>query len=237
MGGNSDRWLLAQEYEKSWWDKRSNAIDFVFYKNFAQELLDFGRDELTIKDDTAILEVGSGAGGILTYLTDSKYRYAIDPLEDYYSSVEIFSNQRDPSVKYFTAKGEHLPFEDNKFDLVIMDNVLDHCDSPPKVMTEIKRVIKEKGTIYFKQNTYNIWGKSVRFIMERFLIDKGHPYTFTKKDLKTLLEKNEFTIIKRARNGYFPTWKKELSSPGAKEKIKAFLLVTRDKVTYLLKNA
>lgn len=234
MKANKGRWDLAQEYEKKWWDDRGNQIDFDFYKYFASEMLKFGEGQIRITADTNILEVGSGAGGILTYLTESKNRYAIDPLEYFYSTVNKFIEQRDKSVKYFTAKGEYLPFQDNMFDLIIMDNVLDHCDNPGDVMKEVTRVLNNNGIVYFKQNTYHVWGRFIRWLMEKFLIDRGHPFTFSKNDLKQLFVTNRLKVHKYKRTGYFPTWRKELSSKGVKEKIKAFLFVTRDKTTYLL---
>ena len=231
------RWTLAQQYEKDWWEKRIDLVDFEFYKNFSDEFREFGKEHLKITDETVILEIGSGAGGILTYLTESKHRHAIDPLENFYASVPKFIEQRDNSVNYLSAKGENIPFEDKMFDFIIMDNVLDHCDNPNKVMEEVKRVLKNNGTIYFKQNTYNAWGKSVRYLMELFLIDKGHPFTFSKKDLLRIISFNELRSIKTKRTGYFPTWKKELFSKGVKNKMKAFLFATRDKVSYLLQKS
>jgi len=234
MTTTKSRWVLAQEYEKKWWESRSNYIDFVFYKHFADELLRFVEDKIKITSDTKILEVGSGAGGILTFISDSKNKFAIDPLEYFYSTVSEFVEQRDKSVKYFTAKGEYIPFQNEMFDLIIMDNVLDHCDKPTDVMKEITRVLKNNGIVYFKQNTYHVWGRFIRWLMEKFLIDRGHPFTFSKNDLKQLFVANKLKVHKYKRTGYFPTWKKELSSKGVKEKIKAFLFVTRDKTTYLL---
>jgi len=229
------RWELAQGYEKNWWQSRAVTIDFKFYKSFADELIKFTEDDFTINSDTKILEVGSGAGGIITYLTDSNYRYAIDPLEEFYSSQKQFIEQRDKSVIYKTEKGESLSFEDDYFDLVIMDNVLDHCENPKRVFQEVKRVLKKGGYIYIKQNTYNIWGKFIRSIMELFVIDKGHPFTFLKSEIRKLVNELEFVIMTKHNNGYFKTWEKEFSSKSVKDKIKAVLFVTRDKVTCLLK--
>lgn len=236
MKNKNSRWALAQEYERNWWDERSNSINFEFYKDYAEDLYQFTRTYLTITADTSILEIGSGAGGILTYLKDSDHRFAIDPLEGFYSTVSNFIEQRDSAVKYTAAKGESLPFIDKIFDLVIIDNVLDHCDHPEKVMNEAKRVLKYEGIIFFKQNTYHLWGKFIRQLMERLLIDKGHPHTFSKKDLQNLFREIKFTIIHSDRPGYFYRWKRELLSNSKKDKIKAFLFVTRDKVSYLLKN-
>ena len=229
------RWEQAQGYEKNWWQNRASSIDFEFYKSFADELINFTKNDFTITSETKILEIGSGAGGIVTYLTESENRYAIDPLEDFYSSQQLFIDQRDSSVIYKTEKGESLSFEDDYFDLLIMDNVLDHCENPKLVFQEAKRVLKKGGYIYFKQNTYNIWGKLIRSIMEFFIIDKGHPFTFLKSDLRKIVNELEFVIMTKQSNGYFKTWKKEFISNSAKDKIKALLFVTRDKVTCLLK--
>ncbi|MBZ0179174.1 MAG: class I SAM-dependent methyltransferase [Melioribacteraceae bacterium] len=233
LNQDTSRWNKAQEYEKNWWAERKDIVDFNFYKEFAGDMLNFISNHFEIKPETKILEIGSGAGGIITYLKQSENRYAIDPLEGFYSSVEEFSHQRDNNVKYFTAAGEAIPINDNYFDLVIMDNVLDHCIDPSKVMKEVSRVLKPKGFLYFKQNTYHLWGIFVRFLMEKMVIDKGHPHTFSKSDLKKFAFENNLTELKKTRSGYINTWVKEIKGAGLKNKLKAFLFVTRDKVTIL----
>lgn len=234
MTTDKNRWHLAQDYEKEWWKSRQSDVNFDFYKNYANELKFAIKGYIQINSNTKILEIGSGAGGIITFLNESNNRFAIDPLENFYSSVQSFVDQRDKNVKYKTAMGEELPFENKFFDLVIMDNVLDHCENPQKVMEQVNRVLTEEGLIYFKQNTYNYWGLIVRFLMEKFLIDKGHPHTFLKNKLLKLIEKNNFKVISSFRSGYFKTWMREIRSKNLKDKLKAILFVTRDKVTYLI---
>ena len=150
--------------------------------------------------------------------------------------MEAFVNLRDKSVKYSSNKGEELPFNDKMFDLLIVDNVLDHCENPLQVLSEIKRVLKEDGLVYFRQNTYNYYGKAIRAIMEFFLIDRGHPFTFTKSGLRKFFQQYDFEILKSKSNGYFDTWKGEITSGNAKNMLKALLFVTRDRLTVLLKN-
>ena len=231
----SKRWNIAQSYEKDWWNERAKLIDFDFYKNYAIDLKEFISPHLKINRDSKILEVGSGAGGIITFIIESENRYAIDPLESFYSSVDSFNEQRDPVVNYQTAMGEELPFENEYFDLIIMDNVLDHCDDPKKVMLEVARVLKPNSLIYFKQNTYHAWGKLVRYLMEIFIIDRGHPFTFSKNQLIQMINKNGFSIIIKNSVGYWHTWKREFSSNNLKDKLKAFLFVTRNKRIFLLR--
>lgn len=228
------RWDLAQDYERNWWKARQSEIDFSFYKYYADELKTSLTNYININNETTILEVGSGAGGIVTFLKDSNNRYAIDPLEDFYSSVTSFKEQRDKNVKYQNAVGEEIPFEDKIFDLVIMDNVLDHCEKPQRVMNEVKRVLKNNGVIYFKQNTYHFWGSTIRFFMEKFLIDKGHPHTFSKSKLLNLINDSNLKVVKTSRSGYLKTWLREIKSSNLIDKIKAILFVSRDKVTYII---
>jgi len=235
LNQDTSRWDKAQEYEKNWWAERKDLVDFNFYKQFAGDMINFISPHFEISADTKILEIGSGAGGIITYLKESEKRYAIDPLEEFYSSVGEFKRQRDKNVKYFTATGEALPFEKNYFDLIIMDNVLDHCINPDLVMNEAARVIKPNGYLFFKQNTYHVWGIFIRLVMEKMLIDKGHPHTFSKAKLKKFASENSLKELNKTRNGYLGTWLREIRSAGLKNKIKAFLFVTRDKVTILYK--
>lgn len=234
MSGDEQRWKKAQGYEQHWWDHRKNALDLDFYRYFADDLIQQFDGILEINKATKILEIGSGAAGIVTFLK-SDHRYAVDPLESFYATIPQFASFRDPAVKYFTAKGEALHFESNFFDLVIMDNVLDHCDDPDAVVKEMLRVMKPGGLVFFRQNIYHWWGKFIRQLMEMAEIDKGHPHTFTFSSLLNLLNANDVSIIRIRRSGYFQRWKRELFAGTKNDLIKALLLVNRDRVLYLLK--
>ena len=231
---NLNRWNLAQNYEKNWWGNNKNQISNDFYQESANELIESISGNIVITKNSTILEIGSGAIGIISFI-DSDHKYGVDPLEHYYSTVDSFVKSRDPRVKYSTAMGEELPFEANFFDLIIIDNVLDHCSFPEKVMSELDRVLKAGGLVYFRQNTYHFWGVFVRRVMEKVMIDKGHPFTFSKRALKDLFFNHNLNIISFNSNGYFKTWKREFFSLKLKEIAKALLFATRDKALYILK--
>jgi len=230
------RWKLAQEYERNWWQNQADKIDLTFYENFAVEIIDLLKPYINIQKETKILEIGTGAAGIITHLL-SDFRFAIDPLEDFYSSIPKYRNYRDKKVFYLTSVGENLPFKSELFDLILMDNVLDHCDKPQQVLTEMKRVLKTGGILYFRQNTYHLWGRFIRKLMEKFLIDKGHPHTFSKKALQKVFNDLNFKVLYTNRDGYFSTWLWEIKSNRLIDKVKALLLVNRDKYTIILRKS
>ena len=234
MSADSQRWHKAQTYERDWWQTRAPDMDLEFYASFAQALRREIDGLLSLGPETCILEIGSGAAGILTHLGESEHRHAVDPLEDFYASVERFSAFRDPAVQYCTGTGEKLDFADDYFDLVIVDNVLDHCDDPDQVLAEMHRVLKRGGVVYFRQNTYHLWGRLVRGLMEWFQIDQGHPHTFSKRYLQRRFNRLGLAVHRFGRGGYWATWRKEICSPRLLDRIKALLCATRDRTLYIL---
>lgn len=230
----TDRWTAAQDYEREWWDSRKDRIDFDFYRTYASELLRQMEGIRSIASDTSILEIGSGAGGIITYL-DSEDRHAVDPLEEFYASVPRFRRLRDGDVSYRAAKAEDLPYPDNRFDLIINDNVLDHCEDVQGVFLEMRRVLRRGGAIYLRLNRYTRWGRGIRRIVEIGNIDPGHPHTLTAKAMRILIRESGFQILKEESNGFLRTWWKEIRSLEIKEWLKAVTLSTPDKTLYILK--
>ncbi len=232
----SERWQLAQTYEQAWWLSRQDHIDFDFYREYAADLVEQMKPVMAVGPATSVLEIGSGAGGIITFLNAGE-RQAIDPLEDFYSSVPAFQAQRDPQVLYQKAKAERLPFEDHRFDLVICDNVLDHCDDVSAALREMRRVLTADGKIYLRVNRYTAWGKLIRLLAEGLRIDPGHPHTLTAGSMKNYFTRCGLRVLKTTDNGFFTTWIKELRSGAAKEWMKALTFSTPNKTMFLLARA
>ena len=83
----------------------------------------------------------------------------------------------------------NLPFKENFFDLVVTFEVLEHIEDDKKAFSEIARVLKPSGFFLF----------SVPLRMELFSktdLVFGHKRRYGVKELKELLFKNKFRILK-----------------------------------------
>ena len=92
-----------------------------------------------IKSPQKVLNVGSGNESILGYKFWNYIRgdYSLINLDICPGeNVDIVSDAAD------------MPFEDNSFDLVVCQAVLEHIENPLKVISEIKRVLKKNGLFY-----------------------------------------------------------------------------------------
>ncbi len=107
-------------------------------------------EALLIDDDAfvgkRVLEVGCGPLAPVIQFRDCE-RHGLDPLIDLYvrSGWPLY----DLDVTFVDARAESMPYADAYFDAVISVNALDHVDDFPLVASEIQRVLKVGGRVYF----------------------------------------------------------------------------------------
>jgi SAM-dependent methyltransferase len=105
----------------------------------------------SIADDARVIEVGSGAHGLI-FEFGAQNSIGVDPLAVSYR--HLFPRwQR--SATTVAAVGEQLPFRDQSFDIVLCDNVVDHAESPQRIAAELVRVLKPGGLLYFTVNIHH----------------------------------------------------------------------------------
>lgn len=104
-----------------------------------------------ISADASVIEVGSGAHGLIFYF-GSKYGIGVDPLAVSYGS--LFPRWQH-CAQTVAAVGESLPFSDKSFDVVLCDNVVDHAESPSQIVRELARILKLGGLLYFTVNIHH----------------------------------------------------------------------------------
>jgi SAM-dependent methyltransferase len=104
-----------------------------------------------ITPEASVIEVGSGAHGLIFYFGTTK-GVGVDPLAVSYASLFPRWQRRALTV---AAVGEALPFADDTFDVVLCDNVVDHAESPYTIVRELVRILRPGGLLYFTVNFHH----------------------------------------------------------------------------------
>jgi len=153
-----------------------------------------------ISDETRVLEVGSGAHGLI-FGFGNKFKVGIDPLAVEYRRL-FPAWQR--NAQTIAAIGEKLPFADASFDIVLSDNVIDHAEKPLEIISELARVLKPEGLLYFTVNIHHpiyqmasdahgLWNAlGLRFEISPFA---DHTVHLTEKRIKKVFLEHPFQVL------------------------------------------
>ncbi len=184
---NIKRWNKAQSAEKKYWksSKAGHQMSKETWRSFLKSGFDLDFDFFKDKD---VLEIGAGPNGIIYRITEAKSRIGIEPMD----LSGIIEDWKKVFVKM--GKAEDLPFSDNSFDVVICFNVLDHSLDPDAILSESKRVLREKGVLLFQMIVLRNQYKIFRPILNK--IDSPHPYHLTSNEIISMITKY-FTVNKK----------------------------------------
>jgi ubiquinone/menaquinone biosynthesis C-methylase UbiE len=146
--GNFDTWkrLYAGEYPRGFL-----IIDTL--RKYAPEFRVEG---------ASVLDVGCGDAGALIAFAEKGAKCA--GIECFDTSLERGKlRAADHGVEVDLKKGvaESIPFPDSSFDLVMLDNVLEHVTDRPGTLREVRRVLKPGGLLYMVTpkpfSLYSLW--------------------------------------------------------------------------------
>jgi 2-polyprenyl-3-methyl-5-hydroxy-6-metoxy-1,4-benzoquinol methylase len=104
--------------------------------------------------EKAVLDLGCWCGGMAVSMAERcgiRNMYGIDVNNAFIRAANIFASTRhDKRINYNfqVGFGESLPYEDNFFDAVVSNDVLEHVKSVKKTLEECKRIIKPGGMIF-----------------------------------------------------------------------------------------
>lgn len=120
-------------------------------RRFASEIRDRLARVRPISADARVLEIGSGAHGLIFFF-DALRGVGLDPLAVEYAALFPAWQRRVPTV---AGAGEQLPFPDGTFDVILCDNVVDHAHDPAAIVAEIDRLLVPGGLLYFAVNVHH----------------------------------------------------------------------------------
>ena len=199
------------EWQSSRWnylfsrpETKEKVLEYWIKYRYLREI----KSIIAVNENSHILDVGCGISTVLHYLPG--HRYGIDPLADRYKT--IYRYPKDIHIQ--SAYGEHIPFEENYFDVVFSSNAIDHTDNPVKVISEIRRVLKPDGYFILTCEVFNS-----KISGER---NSGHPHSLHLDELLKLIE--NFSVIAQWDSPWYSLRGYVLEKPVTSQREFIFLL-------------
>lgn len=163
------------EFQKIWqqYDRdilKGKLLEYWKTYRFFDEVRSF----ITPLRGKRVLDIGCGVISVLNLIKEPGAElHGIDPLVDEYRKLY----RLDEGIGWSAAPGEEVPFPDGYFDVVFCTNVLDHTEDPDRVLSEIRRALKDGGLLVLTVDVFKT--SEAR--------DAAHPHSFTDERVDGLI--------------------------------------------------
>ncbi|MBU0625342.1 methyltransferase domain-containing protein [Patescibacteria group bacterium] len=199
-------------------DKWSNRLKILLHREKQSLRLLIPK----LKDHQTVLDAGCGEGFFLQQLSIIRPKlrlYGIDSSD--YQIEEAKKNV--PSATFSKCNLEQeINYEDNSFDIIIAEEIIEHLVNPDGFLAEVNRVLKKNGFLLLSTPNFCAWFNRLLFILgmqplfyesstksklvgsgwlKRFKNGStpvGHVRLFNQAALKDLLTANGFNITSTA---------------------------------------
>jgi SAM-dependent methyltransferase len=156
----------------------------------------FGFMQEYLKIDTSILDIGCATGGFLEYLDHRGYS-DLHGIDFSFPYVNVAKQNKRLNIQLGSA--EAIPYQDDSFDFVVADQVVEHLFDPNIVFTEAKRVLKHGGLFCVSVPHAMLYGDFSFFDFYWFLM-REHIHHFDLEHLMMLAKNHGFTFVKSQNN-------------------------------------
>ena len=135
-----------------------------------------------------VLDVGCAYGFMLKRFPDSFQKFGID-VSKY--AISVAKKRLSSATLKIRSAEEKLPFEEDFFDMILFNDVLEHLENPKIALENIYKVLKKDGILYITTPNLNI----VRKKIFRYADEKEHHISlFSDSSLTSLLNSLGFKI-------------------------------------------
>lgn len=154
---------------------------FKCFKSFFQKKNSFDKD-------TKILEIGTATGILLKNISNF-YNLKKKNLDGIEPSKKLYEKLKNNN--YFKIENKFIDQMKvkNKYDLIIMDNVLEHIEEPMKALKKIKSLMNSSSKLY-------IAVPNIFKYKNNFRDPFGHSINYYENNMKYLFNSNGLKIIK-----------------------------------------
>jgi ubiquinone/menaquinone biosynthesis C-methylase UbiE len=131
----------ATQYASST-DKLTTRIAIYSYSTNTQSWFSWLSERLPLTG--SILEVGAGTGALWKHVDN----IALNLILTDFSPAMCAQLRLIPGAIVKECNAQDLPFEDEKFDVVVASHMLYHLDNPSQALSEFSRVLKPGGRVF-----------------------------------------------------------------------------------------
>ncbi len=161
-----------------------------------------------------ILDIGCGFGGFLKGAKEQGWKYP--------EGIEVAPPASEYTSKFFPVKTkpfEETEYTDYLFDVIRLNNVIEHVSSPNALILTAHKNLRSGGLLVIKTPNYR--SLSVTLCREKWQYIGGdaHIYLLTPKTISHLLNKNGFKIMHMETKGTHITPKNHLKKTSYRDKL------------------
>jgi len=189
------------EDQEKIWDTLANSWNN--FRNRPEPIVNYFLNKY-VKNKGKIVDLGCGNCRNLILFNDLK-KYGVDFSQDMLDNAKTLIKKHNIKVRLFKLSLDNLPFKDNFFDYALMLASLHHLETKEKrekALEELYRILKKDGIALI--TVWDKWQLKFLFMKKNTLIpwkikDKvyyRYYYLFNYFELKNLLRKNNFKILK-----------------------------------------
>ena len=162
------RYLAALEVERAgWWSSENfDTWKNLYVSEYARGFYVLDTLGRYVEDfdpgGARVLDVGCGDAGVLIAFAERGAVCAgIELDEKSLARGRVRAEEHGVDVDLRSGVAESLPWEDGSFELVILDNVLEHVRDRERTLLEIQRVLRPGGLLYLVTpkplSLYSLW--------------------------------------------------------------------------------
>ncbi len=150
-----------------------------------------------IPENSKVLDIGCNDGKIRFFFKNPNY-FGVDADKNLILGL---IKQR-VKAKQADLNKDELPFKNEKFDFILLLDVLEHVANPQKLLFDARDKLNSNGKLIISlPNDYHILNKA-RFILNKHLTEDpfapyGHLHYFPIKSGEAFIKKNRFKIEKK----------------------------------------
>lgn len=152
-----------------------------------------------------VADIGCGSGELIYELRNScEYLVGVDIAKGLLEKARYKLNAQKTTtgkIEFIISQAEKLPFKNRAFHSAVYSEIIEHSRSVTDILNEANRILVNGGYILI---TIPVWWVEtiITFFDKEFMKFSGHVKRFRLRELKYLLARHGFKVVK-IRNYYF----------------------------------